>query len=252
MAPIRNGLKYSHFGIALSLALALCLAPLAASAEEAGTAAAEAAVAAAADEVADEAAKDADDAAISAIDAFIAEEKVDKARRAWKSTLNKPPKVAFTSGKSYYWNLETNKGKIKIKLMPDVAPMHVSSTIYLTRLGFYDDTVFHRVIPGFMAQGGDPTGTGRGGPGYKYEGEFDRSVKHNKPGLLSMANAGPGTDGSQFFLTFVKTPHLDGKHTIFGRVIKGMDTVKELEKFGSRSGRTTEKLMIERATISVE
>ena len=252
MAPIRNGLKYSHFGIALSLALALCLAPLAASAEEAGTAAAEAAVAAAADEVADEAAKDADDAAISAIDAFIAEEKVDKARRAWKSTLNKPPKVAFTSGKSYYWNLETNKGKIKIKLMPDVAPMHVSSTIYLTRLGFYDDTVFHRVIPGFMAQGGDPTGTGRGGPGYKYEGEFDRSVKQNKPGLLSMANAGPGTDGSQFFLTFVKTPHLDGKHTIFGRVIKGMDTVKELEKFGSRSGRTTEKLMIERATISVE
>jgi cyclophilin family peptidyl-prolyl cis-trans isomerase len=252
MAPIRNGLKYSHFGIALSLALALCLAPLAASAEEAGTAAAEAAVAAAADEVADEAAKDADDAAISAIDAFIAEEKVDKARRAWKSTLNKPPKVAFTSGKSYYWNLETNKGKIKIKLMPDVAPMHVSSTIYLTRLGFYDDTVFHRVIPGFMAQGGDPTGTGRGGPGYKYEGEFDCSVKHNKPGLLSMANAGPGTDGSQFFLTFVKTPHLDGKHTIFGRVIKGMDTVKELEKFGSRSGRTTEKLMIERATISVE
>ena len=252
MAPIRNGLKFSHSGIALSLALAFCLAPLAASAEDAGTAA----VATAADDVADNAAQDADanaeDPAIAAIDAFIAEENVDKARRAWKSTLNKPPKVAFTSGKTYYWNIETNKGKIKVKLMPDVAPMHVSSTIYLTRLGFYDDTVFHRVITGFMAQGGDPTGTGRGGPGYKYDGEFDRSVKHNKPGLLSMANAGPGTDGSQFFLTFVKTPHLDGKHTIFGRVIKGMDTVKELEKFGSRSGKTTEKLMIESATISVD
>jgi peptidyl-prolyl cis-trans isomerase B (cyclophilin B) len=252
MTPIRDGLKFSHFRIALSLALAFCLAPLAASAEEAGSAA----VAAAADDVADNAAQDAEadsqDAAIAAIDAFIAAENVDKARRAWKSTLKKPPKVAFTSGKAYYWNIETNKGKIKVKLMPDVAPMHVSSTIYLTRLGFYDDTVFHRVITGFMAQGGDPTGTGRGGPGYKYDGEFDRSVKHNKPGLLSMANAGPGTDGSQFFLTFVKTPHLDGKHTIFGRVVEGMDTVKALEKFGSRSGKTSEKLMIESATISVQ
>lgn len=252
MAPIRNGLKSSHAGIAVSLALAFCLAPLAASAEDAGTAAVEAAVEAAADDVADAAAQDADDAAIQAIDAFIAEANVDKARRAWKSTLKKPPKVSFTAGKSYFWNLETNKGKIKISLMPDVAPMHVSSTIYLTRLGFYDDTVFHRVIPGFMAQGGDPTGTGRGGPGYKYDGEFDRSVKHDKAGLLSMANAGPGTDGSQFFLTFVKTPHLNGKHTIFGRVVKGMDTVKELEKFGSRNGKTTEKLMIESATISVQ
>jgi len=96
------------------------------------------------------------------------------------------------------------------------------------------------------------TGTGRGGPGYKYDGEFDSSVKHDKPGILSMANAGPGTDGSQFFLTFVKTPHLDGKHTIFGRVISGMDTVKALEKAGSRSGKTTEELVIESATISVD
>ena len=152
----------------------------------------------------------------------------------------------------YFWNLETNKGAIKVKLMPDVAPMHVSSTIYLTRLGFYDDTIFHRVIQGFMAQGGDPTGTGRGGPGYKYNGEFDSSVKHDKPGLISMANAGPGTDGSQFFLTFVKTPHLNGKHTIFGRVVEGMDTVKDLEKAGSRSGKTKEKLLIESATISVQ
>jgi len=258
MVPIRNGLKSSHPGIPLWLALTLCFAPLAASAEEAGSAAVDATLEAAADDAADKAAVDAEtraeneDAAIAAIDAFIAEQNVDQAHRAWKSTLEKPPKVQFTTGKTYFWNLETNKGNIKIKLLPDVAPMHVSSTIYLTRLGFYDDTVFHRVIPGFMAQGGDPTGTGRGGPGYKYDGEFDRTVKHDKPGVLSMANAGPGTDGSQFFLTFVKTPHLDGKHTIFGRVISGMDTVKALEKAGSRSGKTTEELVIESATISVD
>ncbi len=252
MLAIRNGLKASLLGTPLCLALALGLAPFAASAEDAGSAAVEAAADAVADKAAQNAEADAGDAAIAAIDAFIAEQNVDKARRAWKSTLTKPPKVAFTAGKAYYWNVETNKGAIKIKLLPDVAPMHVSSTIYLTRLGFYDDTVFHRVIPGFMAQGGDPTGTGRGGPGYKYGGEFDRSVKHDKPGILSMANAGPGTDGSQFFLTFVKTPHLNGKHTIFGRVVEGMDTVEALEKFGSRGGKTTEKLVIESATISVE
>jgi len=237
MVPIRNGLKFSRSGIPLCLALVLCLAPLAASAEQADAASAEAKP---------------EDAAIAAIDAFIAEQNVDKAQQDWKSKLAKPPKVSFTAGKSYFWNLETNKGAIKVKLLPDVAPMHVSSTIYLTRLGFYDGTIFHRVIPGFMAQGGDPTGTGRGGPGYKYDGEFDRSVKHDKPGMLSMANAGPGTDGSQFFLTFVKTPHLDGKHTIFGKVVDGMDTVKKLEKAGSRSGKTQEKLLIESATISVE
>jgi cyclophilin family peptidyl-prolyl cis-trans isomerase len=192
------------------------------------------------------------DAAIDAIDAFIAEQKVDTTQPDWKSELERPPKVSFTPGRSYFWLLETNKGKIKIALMPDVAPMHVSSTIYLTRLGFYNDTIFHRVIPRFMAQGGDPTGTGRGGPGYKYEGEFDASVKHNRPGLLSMANAGPDTDGSQFFITFVATPHLNGKHTIFGRVIEGMDTVKELEKLGSRNGTPREELQLEKATIAVE
>jgi peptidyl-prolyl cis-trans isomerase B (cyclophilin B) len=240
MAPIRNGLKFSTFGIPLCFALALCLAPLGAGAQQAE---------AVSNEVEPE------DAAVAAIDAFIAEQNVDKAQRAWKSKLEKPPKVTFTAGKTYYWNLETNKGAIKVKLMPDVAPMHVSSTIYLTRLGFYDETIFHRVIPNFMAQGGDPTGTGRGGPGYKYDGEFDSSVKHNKPGMLSMANSGPGTDGSQFFLTFVHTPHLNGKHTIFGRVVEGMDTVKELENAGipgNRSGKTREKLLIESATISVE
>jgi cyclophilin family peptidyl-prolyl cis-trans isomerase len=103
-----------------------------------------------------------------------------------------------------------------------------------------------------MAQGGDPTGTGRSGPGYQYEGEFSNSVRHDKPGLLSMANSGPGTDGSQFFLTFVPTPHLDDKHTIFGEVVEGMDTVKALEESGSRNGRPSKSLLIEKATIVVD
>ena len=141
---------------------------------------------------------------------------------------------------------------LKIQLMPDVAPMHVSSTIYLARLGFYDGVIFHRVITDFMAQGGDPLGQGTGGPGYQYDGEYSNSARHDRPGLLSMANAGPGTDGSQFFLTFVATPHLDDKHTIFGEVVEGMETVQQLEKCGSSSGRTSEELLMNTTTISVE
>lgn len=199
-----------------------------------------------------ESSKESKDVAIAAIDAFIADQDIDKSDPSWKTRLPKPPKVEFDDTKTYYWNLDTNVGKIKIKLMPDVAPMHVSSTIYLTRLGFYDEVPFHRVITGFMAQGGDPLGRGTGGPGYKYDGEFSPSVKHDEPGMLSMANAGPGTDGSQFFLTFVETPWLDGKHTIFGNVVEGMGTVKELEKYGSSQGRPTKKLFIVTAGISVE
>ncbi len=192
------------------------------------------------------------DPAIVAIDAQIAKAKLDKNDARWKQRLPKPEKVSFTSGKTYYWDLTTNKGPIEVKLFTSDAPMHATSTIYLTRLGFYDGVIFHRVIPGFMAQGGDPTGSGRGGPGYVYDGEFGDKGKHDKPGILSMANAGPGTDGSQFFLTFVPTGYLDGKHTVFGEVTKGMDTLKALEKAGSASGQTKEKLEITRATIRVE
>ena len=188
---------------------------------------------------------------VAAIDKFIAEQKIAK-QGDWKEHLPRPPKVSFDPKQTIYWKLSTNVGEIKIKLMPDVAPMHVSSTIYLTKLGFYDGVIFHRVIPKFMAQGGDPTGTGMGGPGYKYAGEFDPKVKHDKPGMLSMANAGPGTDGSQFFLTFVPTEYLNGKHTVFGEVTKGMETLKALEKAGSTSGQTKEKLEITRATVRVE
>jgi cyclophilin family peptidyl-prolyl cis-trans isomerase len=192
------------------------------------------------------------DPAIVAIDAQIANAKLDKNDARWKQRLPKPQKVSFTSGKTYFWELTTNKGPIEIKLLTDDAPMHATSTIYLTRMGFYDGVVFHRVIPGFMAQGGDPTGSGRGGPGYVYDGEFGGKGKHDKPGILSMANAGPGTDGSQFFLTFVPTGYLDGKHTVFGEVTKGMDTLKALEKAGSASGQTKEKLEITSAKIRVQ
>ncbi|MHC4110944.1 MAG: peptidylprolyl isomerase [Planctomycetota bacterium] len=167
----------------------------------------------------------------------------------WKLKLKKPELMKFDSSKDYFWILETSKGIIRIKLMPDVAPMHVTSTIFLTKKGFYDGIIFHRVIPGFMAQGGCPLGTGRAGPGYKYAGEFKPNVKHDKPYLLSMANSGPGTDGSQFFLTFKATPWLDDKHTIFGEIVAGQDIMKKLEAAGSPSGKTKEKLLITRARI---
>lgn len=189
---------------------------------------------------------------IQAIDAFIEKQAIDTSADGWKTRLPKPPEVHFDADQTYYWELETNVGDMKFRLLPDVAPMHVSSTIYLTRLGFYDDLAFHRVISGFMAQGGDPLGSGRGGPGYQYAGEFDREVRHDRPGLLSMANAGPGTDGSQFFITFVPTPHLDGKHTIFGELVEGRETLEALEKRGSRSGKPSEPLRIVEATIVAE
>ena len=144
--------------------------------------------------------------AIKQIDDMIAAADVNKDDASWRTKLSKPEAADFDSAKSYFANMTTTKGVVRIKLLPDVAPMHVTSFIYLSRLGFYDGLAFHRIIPGFMAQGGCPLGTGSGGPGYKYSGEFSNEVKHDRGGLLSMANAGPGTDGSQFFLTFVATP----------------------------------------------
>jgi peptidyl-prolyl cis-trans isomerase B (cyclophilin B) len=188
--------------------------------------------------------------ALAAIDDFIKEQNVDTSQSNWKTSLSQPPVADFPAGETYHWVLKTNVGSMKIKLLPDVAPMHVTSTIYLTRLGFYDDVIFHRVIKGFMAQGGDPLGRGTGGPGYQYGGEFSPDVRHDRPALLSMANAGPGTDGSQFFITFVPTPHLDDNHTIFGEVVEGIETVHALEERGSQNGQTSEPLMIETATIA--
>ena len=200
------------------------------------------------------------DSAIKGCRAYIGEQttagRIKKDTPGWKSRLPKFPRVTFQEQATYVWKLKTNHGEIEIEFLPKVAPNHVANYIYLTELGFFDGLIFHRVIPGFMAQGGCPQGSGRGNPGYRFEGEFDAQVRHDRKGLLSMANAGPGTDGSQFFLTFVATPHLDGKHTIFGRVRSGhapsLVTLAALEKRGSRSGRTTERVVIEKASLSIE
>jgi peptidyl-prolyl cis-trans isomerase A (cyclophilin A) len=134
-----------------------------------------------------------------------------------------------------YALFDTTEGKFKAKLYSDHAPRTVENFVTLaegTKTGkpFYDGTVFHRVIPDFMIQGGDPTGTGRGGPGYQFADEFHKDLRHSKPGLLSMANAGPNTNGSQFFVTVAATPWLDNKHSIFGEVTEGYDVVRKISE----------------------
>jgi cyclophilin family peptidyl-prolyl cis-trans isomerase len=126
------------------------------------------------------------------------------------------------------------------------------STIYLTRLGFYDDLKFHRIVTDFVVQGGDPKGTGNGGPGYLYGGEFDPGLSHNKKGIVSMANAGPGTDGSQFFVTCGPAARLNGKHTIFGKLAQGKPALSKLCKAGTKRGKPKRKAFIKKATITVE
>lgn len=121
--------------------------------------------------------------------------------------------------------VKTDKGDIEGVLYPSKAPVTVANFLNLAKRGYYDGITFHRVIPDFMIQGGDPTGTGSGGPGYRFEDECTPELKHDKPGIFSMANAGPGTNGSQFFITHVPTPHLNGKHTVYGSVTKGQDIV---------------------------
>ena len=124
--------------------------------------------------------------------------------------------------------LKTDKGDLAITLYADDTPVTCASFLNLAKRGYYDGIAFHRVIANFMIQGGDPTGTGAGGPGYKFEDECLASLKHDRPGILSMANAGPGTNGSQFFITHGPTPHLDGKHTVFGHVTSGQDVVDSI------------------------
>ena len=192
------------------------------------------------------------DAAVKAIDAQVAKAAPKKAEAGWRTKLPMPTAVKFDANKQYLAHMLTNKGEVVLKLMPDVAPLHVTNFIYLARMGFYDGLGFHRVIPGFMAQGGCPVGNGTGNPGYGFNGEFSPSVRHTRPGMLSTANAGPGTDGSQFFITFVPTGYLDGKHTIYGEVASGMDVLKAMEAVGSPSGATSEKLSITKVTIEVK
>jgi cyclophilin family peptidyl-prolyl cis-trans isomerase len=193
------------------------------------------------------------DAAIAAIDAQVAAAKVDKKQPSWKTSVPMPKAVKFDPAKKYFERMTTSEGEILIRFMPDVAPMHVTNFIYLTRMGFYDGTIFHRVIPNFMAQGGDPLGSGMGGPGYGFNGEFSPTARHDKPGLLSMANTGqPNSDGSQFFLTFVATPWLNDKHTVFGQVVEGLDVLKKLEAAGSPgAGTPTKRLTLVKASVEV-
>ena len=139
-----------------------------------------------------------------------------------------PPEMTIDVNKTYVATFETGKGYIIIELMPKIAPKTVNNFVFLARQGFYDGVTFHRVIKGFMAQGGDPTGTGMGGPGYSFEDEFSPNVTFDGPGILAMANAGPGTNGSQFFITYDATPHLNGLHTIFGKVTSGLEVALAL------------------------
>ena len=139
-----------------------------------------------------------------------------------------PPAMQIDPKKKYKAQMETDKGTMVIELFADKAPKTVNNFVFLAREGFYEGIIFHRVIADFMVQGGDPTGRGSGGPGYKFGDEFHPSLKHDKQGMLSMANAGLGTNGSQFFITHVPTPWLDGKHSIFGQVVEGLDVLMSI------------------------
>ncbi len=141
---------------------------------------------------------------------------------------NAAPELSIDLAGSYQAKFKTSIGDFTIELHAAKTPKTVNNFVFLAREGFYDGVIFHRVIHNFMVQGGDPTGTGRGGPGYSFEDEFDPDLRHDQPGILSMANAGPNTNGSQFFITHVATPHLDGKHSVFGKVIEGMDVVMQI------------------------
>jgi cyclophilin family peptidyl-prolyl cis-trans isomerase len=138
-----------------------------------------------------------------------------------------PPQVVDPA-RQYFATLKTNRGDIVIELFPAQAPTTVNSFVFLARQDWFDNVIFHRVLPGFVAQAGDPTGTGYGGPGYAFDNEIDPTLKFDAPGLVGMANAGPGSNGSQFFITFAPAPRLDGSYTLFGRVVAGMEVAEQL------------------------
>jgi cyclophilin family peptidyl-prolyl cis-trans isomerase len=174
------------------------------------------------------------------------------------STLqwSSPPAMTIDTTKSYFATLQTAKGDIRIELLASQAPRTVNNFVFLARAGFYDGTTFHRVLQDFMAQGGDPTGTGAGGPGYKFEDEFTSALTFSEPGMVAMANSGPNTNGSQFFITFAPVTYLNGKHTIFGKVVKGMDvalslTLRDPNQDPNYLGDVIQKVTIEESTTAV-
>jgi len=172
--------------------------------------------------------------------------------------MNNVPENANNEYKHPQIKFVTNKGDIIAELYEDKVPNTVANIITLAESGFYKGMKFHRIIPQFMAQGGCPNTKagengmpGTGGPGYKFADEFHKDLKHTGNGILSMANSGPNTNGSQFFITFVPTPHLDNRHSVFGKVIKGLDVLKKLEAVGtSPTGKTTEDITLEIQVIS--
>ena len=143
---------------------------------------------------------------------------------------NSPPDLVIDPEKVYRVTMETNRGTIELELYPEYAPVTVNNFVFLANEGFYDGVTFHRVINNFVIQGGDPTGTGRGGPGYQFQDETIGNPLKHETGVISMANAGPNTNGSQFFITHSPQPHLDGKHTVFGKVVSGMDVVNSIRQ----------------------
>lgn len=179
---------------------------------------------------------------------------------------DKDKKAATTSkGKKMFAIFETSMGTFKVQLFPDKAPKTVENFVGLAKgtkewtdpksgkkekKPLYNGTVFHRIIPDFMIQGGDPLGNGTGGPGYQFADEFSPDLKHSHPGFLSMANAGPGTNGSQFFVTVAATPWLDGKHTIFGEVVEGMDVVNKISKAKANNTKPVETITLK--TVKIE
>ena len=140
------------------------------------------------------------------------------------------PEMQIDTSKNYMAEIETNRGSIKLELFPKHAPKTVNNFVFLAQQGFYDGVSFHRVISNFMIQGGDPTGTGAGGPGYSFEDEVADNPLTHETGVISMANAGPNTNGSQFFITHSPQPHLNGNHTVFGKVVSGQDVVNSIRQ----------------------
>jgi len=192
---------------------------------------------------------------IAEADEFIAARHLKPGGGAWRETLPAPIQFGFPEKQRVTWRLETTKGVMEFGLWHEVAPLHVSMIVYLTRLGFYDGLRFHRVIQGFMAQGGCPRGNGTGWPGFKLPLELKPGVGHGKMGTLSTANMGPNSDGSQFFITFRPTPELDRQYTAFGEITAGLDVLRAFEAVAAppraRSSEPREPLLITKASVEL-
>jgi cyclophilin family peptidyl-prolyl cis-trans isomerase len=157
-------------------------------------------------------------------------QRIEKENPMTDRNYDGPPEMTLDPANDYFADILTERGRIRVRLFAQKAPRTVNNFVFLARDGYFDETTFHRVIEGFMAQGGDPTGTGTGGPGYYIPDEFHPKVRHDRPGVLSMANAGPNTGGSQFFITHVATPWLDDRHAVFGEVVEGMEVVNAIRE----------------------